>query len=129
MGGSLLKLAECDARIVQHLGRFEDRTRKACGGAITKAWNKSRVVPLGFIVTIVGIFDNARDLDKAVERLARAGFDDAVYDEALVEGEAGNGGGPVVFAPGYAQHRNFLLGRNARRRSVSRRHLAHEITE
>src|ERR1700704_1247870 len=51
--------------------------------------------------TIVGIFDNARDLDKAVERLARAGFEDTVYDEAIVAEEAGNGG-PLVFAPGYA---------------------------
>ena len=34
------------------------------------------------MTTTVGIFDNARDLDKAVERLARAGFEDTVYDEA-----------------------------------------------
>jgi hypothetical protein len=55
------------------------------------------------MTTIVGIFDNARDLDKAVERLARAGFEDTVYDEVIVEGEAGSsGGGPMVFAPGYA---------------------------
>jgi hypothetical protein len=53
------------------------------------------------MTTIVGIFDNARDLDKAVERLARAGFEDTVYDEAIVAGEPSNGG-PVVFAPGYA---------------------------
>jgi hypothetical protein len=50
---------------------------------------------------IIGIFDTARDLDKAVERLARAGFEDTVYDEAIVAEEAGNGG-PLVFAPGYA---------------------------
>jgi hypothetical protein len=54
------------------------------------------------MTTIVGIFDNARDLDKAVERLARAGFEDTVYDEAIVEGEAGKRAGPMVFAPGYA---------------------------
>jgi hypothetical protein len=49
--------------------------------------------------TVVGIFDNARDLDKAIERLARAGFQDTVYDEAIVGGEPG-GSGPAVFAPG-----------------------------
>ena len=37
------------------------------------------------MVTIVGIFDidNAPNMDKAVERLAAAGFDDTVYDEAV----------------------------------------------
>jgi hypothetical protein len=50
--------------------------------------------------TIVGIFDNARDLEKAIERLARAGFEDTVYDEAIVRGEPA-GGGPAVFAPGF----------------------------
>jgi hypothetical protein len=53
------------------------------------------------MTTSVGIFDNARDLDKAVERLARAGFEDTVYDEAIVAGEAVNIGSPV-FASGYA---------------------------
>jgi hypothetical protein len=53
------------------------------------------------MTTIVGIFDNARDLDKAVERLARAGFEDTVYDEAIVAEEPSNAGS-VVFAPGYA---------------------------
>ena len=53
------------------------------------------------MTTIVGIFDNARDLDKAVERLARAGFEDTVYDEAIVAEEPSNAG-PMVFAPGYA---------------------------
>ena len=42
------------------------------------------------MTTIVGIFDNARDLDKAVERLSRAGFEDTVYDEAIVSEELGN---------------------------------------
>ena len=55
------------------------------------------------MATIVGIFDSARDLDKAVERPARAGFEDTIYDESIVAGEAGNGCGSVVFAPGYAQ--------------------------
>src|SRR4029077_9862619 len=52
------------------------------------------------MTTIVGIFDNARDLDKAVGRLARAGFEDTVYDEAIVAGEPGNFGA-LVFSPGY----------------------------
>jgi hypothetical protein len=53
------------------------------------------------MTTIVGIFDNARDLDKAVGRLARAGFEDTVYDEAIVTGQACDVG-PAVFAPGNA---------------------------
>ena len=44
------------------------------------------------MTTIVGIFDNARDLDKAVERLTRAGFEDTVYDEAIVAEETSNVG-------------------------------------
>jgi len=52
------------------------------------------------MTTIVGIFDNARDLDKAVDRLARAGFEDTVYDEAIVAEETSNVG--TVFAPGSA---------------------------
>ena len=51
------------------------------------------------MTTTVGIFDTARDLEKAVERLARAGFEDIVYDEGIVGGEAVNVG-PTVFAPG-----------------------------
>ena len=54
------------------------------------------------MTTVVGIFDNARDLDHAIDRLAREGFQDTVYDEAIVEGEPTNTGRPVVFAPGYA---------------------------
>lgn len=51
--------------------------------------------------TIVGIFDNAHDLDRALERLARAGFEDTVYDEAIVGEEPANLG-TLVFAPGQA---------------------------
>ncbi|MGA7214159.1 MAG: hypothetical protein WBX20_08130 [Terrimicrobiaceae bacterium] len=51
---------------------------------------------------IVGIFENAENLDRAVERLAGAGFEDAVYDQAIVAGELGNAGqvpvGPVIAA-------------------------------
>jgi hypothetical protein len=39
-------------------------------------------------------------VDIAVERLARAGFEDAVYDEGIVSEEVGNVG--PVFAPGFA---------------------------
>jgi len=52
--------------------------------------------------TIVGIFYNAGDLERTVELLARARFEDTAYDGAIVAGEVGIGGGPVVFAPGYA---------------------------
>jgi hypothetical protein len=48
------------------------------------------------MTTIVGIFDNARDLDEAIERLAGAGFEDTVYDEAIVGGEPGNIGSGVA---------------------------------
>jgi PAS domain S-box-containing protein len=51
--------------------------------------------------TIVGIFDNARYLDRAVERLARARFEHTVYNEAIVGEEAINVGSPV-FASGFA---------------------------
>ena len=47
------------------------------------------------MTTIVGIFDNAQDMDQAVTRLASAGFDDTVYDEAIVAQEQENTG-PVV---------------------------------
>ena len=52
------------------------------------------------MTTIVGIFDNERDLDKSVGRLARAGFEYTVYNEAIVAEEPGNFG-PVVFSSGY----------------------------
>lgn len=52
------------------------------------------------MTTIVGILDNARDLDEAVEQLARAGFEETVYDEAIVGGEPGNVGAVLGSAPG-----------------------------
>lgn len=52
------------------------------------------------MTTVVAIFDNARDLDQAVTRLAGAGFDDTVYDEGIIAGEAHSLG--LVFAPGSA---------------------------
>ena len=63
--------------------------------AISRLFSK-RLVP---DQTIVGIFDNDRDLDKAVERLARAGFEYAVYNEAILA-EAAINVGPPVFASG-----------------------------
>ncbi len=53
------------------------------------------------MTTTVGTFDNARDLDRAIERLTRAGFEDTVYNEAIV-GEEAIGIGMPVFAPGSA---------------------------
>ena len=52
------------------------------------------------MTTIVGIFDNERYLDKSVGKLAHAGFEYTVYDEAIVAGEPGNFG-QVVFSSGY----------------------------
>ena len=52
------------------------------------------------MTTIIGIFDNARDLDKAVNKLARAGFDETVYDESIVAEDALKGN-PIAFALGH----------------------------
>ena len=52
------------------------------------------------MTTIIGIFDNARDLDKAVNKLARAGFDETVYDESIVAQDASKGA-PIAFALGH----------------------------
>ena len=41
------------------------------------------------MTTIVGIFDDAGDLEKAVERLAGDDFDNTVYDENIVAQELG----------------------------------------
>jgi hypothetical protein len=54
------------------------------------------------MTTIVGVLDSARDLDDAVERLAAAGFEDTVYDEAIVGGEPGNVGAPLASGLGAA---------------------------
>ena len=47
------------------------------------------------MTTIVGIFDTARDLDEAVERLAEAGIEDTVFDEAIEAGNVGPARGVV----------------------------------
>jgi hypothetical protein len=54
------------------------------------------------MTNIVGIFDNARNQDNAVDRLVGAGSEGTVYDEVIVEGEAGKDGGSLVFGSGYA---------------------------
>jgi hypothetical protein len=51
------------------------------------------------MTTIVAIFDNARDVDQAVTRLARSGFEDTVFDEGIIAGEAHSLG--LVFASGF----------------------------
>ena len=57
-------------------------------------------LPGKLMITIIGIFDNARDLDKAVNKLARAGFDETVYDESIVAEDAPKGD-PIAFALGH----------------------------
>jgi hypothetical protein len=53
------------------------------------------------MTTIVAIFDNALDMDRAVARLAAEGFDDTVFDEAIVAQEPGSVPpvGPVPLGP------------------------------
>jgi hypothetical protein len=53
----------------------------------------------------VGVFDHVQDLERAVERLAAAGFEDTLYNEAIVALDAGDvatvGRVPIpVVAPG-----------------------------
>jgi hypothetical protein len=36
------------------------------------------------MTTIVGIFDDAWNVEKAIEQLAAAGFEDTVFDEAIL---------------------------------------------
>jgi len=38
----------------------------------------------------VGVFDHVQDLERAVERLAAAGFEDTLYNEAIVALDAGD---------------------------------------
>lgn len=49
----------------------------------------------------IGIFDNVQDLERAIERLAAAGFEETLYDEAIVALDAGNIApvGPVPMGP------------------------------
>jgi hypothetical protein len=41
---------------------------------------------------VVGMFDDDRNLDRAVERLAAEGFEDSVFDQATVSEGPGNSG-------------------------------------
>jgi len=42
------------------------------------------------MTTIVGIFDNTRDMEQAVVRLSEAGFQDTIYDDAIVAQQTEN---------------------------------------
>ena len=55
------------------------------------------------MTTMVAIFDNASDVDQAVTRLGRAGFEDTVFDEGIIAGEAHSLG--LVFALGPLRQR------------------------
>jgi hypothetical protein len=55
------------------------------------------------LTTIVGIFDDAWNVEKAIGQLAAAGFEDTVYDEAIVAEQPGALGAiRPVRAPGSA---------------------------
>ncbi len=47
---------------------------------------------------VVGIFDDDRNFDRAVERLAAEGFEDSVFDQATVSEGPGNSG-PTPVGP------------------------------
>jgi PAS domain S-box-containing protein len=84
------------------------------------------------MTTIVGIFDNERDLDKSVGRLAHAGFKYTIYDEAIVGGEPGSFGS-LVFSSSYGPPVSWssneppLLSKRGRQRVIQafKAHLAH----
>ena len=40
------------------------------------------------MTTVVAIFDNSRDVARAATGLARAGREDAIYDEGIIAAEA-----------------------------------------
>jgi hypothetical protein len=85
--------------IPAHAAKYSAKKLRAFGKIRQAKMGASReTIPM---TTTIGIFDSAVDLDKAVERLARAGFDDFVSNEALVGEEAINVA-TRVFAPGTA---------------------------
>jgi hypothetical protein len=64
------------------------------------------------MTTIVGIFDDAAEMEKAVERLANADFENSVYDETIVAEEVGEvQAARPVLAPGSAPE--VVLGSEA----------------
>ena len=63
------------------------------------------------MTTIVGIFDDAWNVEKAVDQLAGAGFEDTVYDEAIVAEQPGSAGAIPFRAPGSAPEK--VLGSDA----------------
>lgn len=63
------------------------------------------------MTTIVGIFDDAWNVENAIEQLAAAGFEDTVFDEAIVAEQPGSAGAIPFRAPGSAPER--ALGENA----------------
>jgi hypothetical protein len=63
------------------------------------------------MTTIVGIFDDAWNVEKAIEQLAAAGFEDTVLDEAIVAEQPGSAGAIPFRAPGSAPER--VLGEDA----------------
>jgi hypothetical protein len=63
------------------------------------------------MTTIVGIFDDAWNVEKAIEQLAAAGFEDTVFDEAIVAEQPGSAGAIPFRAPGSAPER--VLGSEA----------------
>ena len=84
------------------------------------------------MTTVVGLFDNERDLDKSIGRLAHAGFKYAVYNEALVAEEPGSFGS-LVFSSSYGPPVSWssneppLLSKRGRQRVIQafKAHLAH----
>ena len=48
---------------------------------------------------MVGIFDNAKSVDKVVEQLAAGGVESVVYDEAIVAEEPSSGDPAVLTRP------------------------------
>jgi hypothetical protein len=63
------------------------------------------------MTTIIGIFDDAWNVEKAIEQLTAAGFEDAVFDEAIVAEQPGSAGAIPFRAPGSGPE--MVLGSDA----------------
>ena len=66
------------------------------------------------MTTIIGVFDNARDLDIAVTKLAEADFNDTIFDDGIMADEAG-GGLPAIYAPHMGQAATWNVGEPERK--------------